>query len=213
MPRMDEKKLHTWKFQLKHSSRNMRCKLLQKMFTRKSILIYLKYIKLVIQKYSFYWYYAVLSFTSKLRDPLPPLPTKLPPTTKIKISDPPHSKDFLSFLTPPPPPSWRRGCMPSKRSIKTKSLNTKPCPAGVSPRIICQASPFLPKMSQNCCTHQVWTVPPSPEPLWVILGMGKNPTQQPKIYSFPHSEKSPLIDLNYLLSKVSFLPNQTAIFK
>ena len=30
MPRMDEKKLHTQEFQLKGSSRNMRCKLLQK---------------------------------------------------------------------------------------------------------------------------------------------------------------------------------------
>ena len=56
-------------------------------------------------------------------------------------------------------------------------------------------------------------VPPSPEPSWVTLGMGKNPTQQPKIYSFPPSEKSPLIDLNLSLSKVSFLPHQTAIFK
>ena len=36
MPRMDEKKLHTWEFQLKHSSRNMRCKLLQKRFTGKT---------------------------------------------------------------------------------------------------------------------------------------------------------------------------------
>ena len=68
-------------------------------------------------------------------------------------------------------------------------------------------------MSQNCCTHQVWTVPPSPEPLWETLGMGKNPTQQPKIHSFPPLEKSPLIDLNLSQSKVSFLPHQTAIFK
>ena len=29
---------------------------------------------------------------------------------------------------------------------------------------------------------------PSPEPLWVTLVMGKNHTQQPKIYSFPPSE-------------------------
>ena len=36
MPRMDEKKLHTWEFQLKRSSRNMRCKLLQKRFTGKT---------------------------------------------------------------------------------------------------------------------------------------------------------------------------------
>ena len=35
MPRMDEKKLHTWEFQLRHSSRNMGCKLLQKRFTGK----------------------------------------------------------------------------------------------------------------------------------------------------------------------------------
>ena len=35
----------------------------------------------------------------------------------------------------------------------------------------------LPKMSQNCCTRQVWTAPPSPKPLWETLGMRKNPTQ------------------------------------
>ena len=33
MPRIDEKKLHTRKFQLKGSGGNMRCKLLQKRFT------------------------------------------------------------------------------------------------------------------------------------------------------------------------------------
>ena len=32
---------------------------------------------------------------------------------------------------------------------------------------------------------------PFPEPLWVTLEMGKNPTQQLKIYSFPPSEKFP----------------------
>ena len=31
-----------------------------------------------------------------------------------------------------------------KSSIKTKSFNKKPCPAGLSAKIICQASPFLP---------------------------------------------------------------------
>ena len=51
------------------------------------------------------------------------------------------------------------------------------------------------------------------EPLLETLGMGGNPTQQTKIYSFPPSEKSPLIDLNLSLSKVSFLPHQIAIFK
>ena len=53
-------------------------------------------------------------------------------------------------------------------SIKTKSLNTKQCPAGLSPRIIYLIhlpdtwSPFLPKMSKSCCTIQVWTVPNLP---------------------------------------------------
>ena len=86
--------------------------------------------------------------------------------------------------------------------------------AGLSPRIIRQVSPFLPKMSNNCCTLQVWTVPhPSAEPLWETLGIGENPTQQPKIYLFLPSEKSHLIELNLSLSKVSFLPHQIAIFK
>ena len=88
---------------------------------------------------------------------------------------------------------------------KTKSLTTKLCPVGLSPRIICQeVSPFFPKMSQNCCPHQLWTV--SPEPLQVNMGMGKNPIQQPKLYPFSSSEKSPLIDLNFLLSKFYFFP-------
>ena len=215
----------------------MRCKLLQKRFAgktterskhlrhiaiEKNILselnrcifeIPLKYIKLVIPTilfllvlwyYSLYWYYTGFKFYFKIM---------WPPSTKIKNSDPqpPLAKTSENFN--PPSPQAGGGCAYPESSIKTKSLNTKPCPAGLSPRIICQASPFLPKMSQNCCTHQVWTVPPSPEPLWVTLGMGKNPTQQPKIYSFPPSEKSPLIDLNLSLSKVSFLPRQTAIFK
>ena len=42
--------------------------------------------------------------------------------------------------------------------------------------------------------------------------MGKNPTQQPKLYSFSWLEKSPLIGLNLLLLKVSFLPHQIANF-
>ena len=92
MPRMDEKKLHAREFQLKGSGGNMRGKLLQKRFFGKeqSVLntcailplkdilsqlnrcifqISLKYIKLVIQKYSLCWYYAVLIFTLKLHEP------------------------------------------------------------------------------------------------------------------------------------------------
>ena len=59
----------------------------------------------------------------------------------------------------------------------------------------------------------MWTVPLSTEPLWETLEMEENPTQHPKMYSFPPSEKSPLIFLNLLLLKVSFLPHQIAIFK
>ena len=33
-------------------------------------------------------------------------------------------------------------------SIKTKSLNTKPCPAELYPRIICKTSPLLPKLTK-----------------------------------------------------------------
>ena len=36
IPRMNEKNLHTWEFQLKRSSRNMRCKFLHKRFTGKT---------------------------------------------------------------------------------------------------------------------------------------------------------------------------------
>ena len=77
----------------------------------------------------------------------------------------------------------------------TKSLNTKQCPAWLCSRIIYHVSPFVPKMFPPLMllyyTHQVWTVPPSPEPLWKTQGMGKNSTQQPKIYPFPKPERSP----------------------
>ena len=98
-----------------------------------------------------------------------------------------------------------------KSSIKTKSLNTKPCPAELYPRIICKTSPLLPKLTK--LLH-----PPGmdcfPFPLTFMgnPGDGENPTQQPKIYSFPPSQKPPLKDLSLLLSKVSFLLHQIAIF-
>ena len=45
-----------------------------------------------------------------------------------------------------------------KKLDGTKSLNTEQCPTGLSPKIIPQVSPFLPKMSPLlmllCCTHQ-----------------------------------------------------------
>ena len=60
-----------------------------------------------------------------------------------------------------------------KSSINTKSLDTKPYPAGLSPRIICQASPFLPKMSQNCYTHQGVDCSSFPWAFMGNLGKGK----------------------------------------
>ena len=63
----------------------------------------------------------------------------------------------------------------------TKSLNTKQYPAGLPPRIIPQTFLLLPKMSPLLmlffCTYHIWTVPPSSEPSWETLGIGKNPTQ------------------------------------
>ena len=87
--------------------------------------------------------------------------------------------------------------------IKTKSLNTK-----LSSRIIYQnhipGISLLTKNVKNCCTRQVWIVPhPSAEPLWETLGMRGNPTQQPKVYSFPPSEKSPLNPLKSFITSPS----------
>ena len=43
--------------------------------------------RVYFQKYSLYWHYAVLIFTSKLRDPPPPQTIlSPPPPTKIEIS-------------------------------------------------------------------------------------------------------------------------------
>ena len=58
-----------------------------------------------------------------------------------------------------------------KKFIGTKSLDTKQCPARLSPRII----PHYP-----------------PKHLWETLGMGKNQPQQPKMCSFLPPEKKPL---------------------
>ena len=78
-----------------------------------------------------------------------------------------------------------------KKLVGTKSINTKKYPVELSPINI----PYYPRKH-----------------LWETLGIGKNPTQQPKIYSFPPPEKSPLLNLLLLLSKVSFLPHQIVIF-
>ena len=103
-----------------------------------------------------------------------------------------------------------------KRLHRTNSLNTKQCPVGLSTRIIPQVSPFLPK-----CPLLWWcfVVPVrcglSPFPLnlyWKPWRWGEIITQQPKIYYFPPPEKSLLVDLHLLLSKVSILPHQISIF-
>ena len=94
----------------------------------------LKYIKLVIPKILFMLVLCSFNFYFKIT--WPPTPTT---TTKIEISDLPLQA--------------RGGACPES-SIKTKSLDTKLCPVGLSPWIICQkVSPILPEMSQNCCPH------------------------------------------------------------
>ena len=101
---MVEKKLHTREFQLKGIGR------MQNLADALS----LKYIKLVIPKYS-YWLYAILIFTSKLRDS----PSKITPPSnnitspsKIEISDspPPQQRLFWNFLSPITQTGGR--CMP-----------------------------------------------------------------------------------------------------
>ena len=55
---------------------------------------------LVIPNVLFIWYYAVLIFTSKLRDPPQKKITQYNTHTEIKISDHPPSKDFSEILAP-----------------------------------------------------------------------------------------------------------------
>ena len=123
MPRMDKKKLHTWPFQLKHSSRNMRCKFLQKRFAgktterskhlrhisiEKNILselnecifqIPLNYIKLFIPNILFMLILCSSNFYFKITWPSPPLPPhthdNITLPTKTKISDPPSPQQRL----------------------------------------------------------------------------------------------------------------------
>ena len=132
MPRMDEKKLCTREFYMKGRGGNMRCKLLQKRFTgkitecskhlrhiaiEKDILSELdrcifqkslKYIKSVIPKILFILVLSSFNFYLKIMWPLqqnypPPTPTK------IKIPDPPPSKDFYGIFTLSPPQARGRG--------------------------------------------------------------------------------------------------------
>ena len=135
---MDEKKLHTQKFQLKGSGKNMRCKLLQKRFIgktaecskhlrhiaiEKDILselnrcifqISLKYIKLVIPKILYILVLCSLNFYFKIM--WPPLPYQ----NKNFWPPPLPSEDFSEIFTPHPSQAggWGRGgCMPWHKTI------------------------------------------------------------------------------------------------
>ena len=179
----------------------------------------LKYIKLVIPKILFILVLCSFNFYFKTMWPYPPHPPSkiIPPANniisppKLKFLTSPPAKTFLKFLTPLPQAGG--GLHALKAQLKLSPLIQNLIQQDYLPESFARHLPSYQKMSQNCCTHQVWIVPPAPESLWVALGMGKSPTQQPKIYSFLWSEKSSIIDLNISLSKVSFLPHQNAIFK
>ena len=119
IPRMDEKKLHTWEFQLKGISKTWDASCFKKgllerqqcpkhlwhitiekdIFSELNRCIFqisVKYIKLLFQKYSLYWSYAILIFTLKL-NVAPPHHShthKITPNTKIKILDHPQQRLF-----------------------------------------------------------------------------------------------------------------------
>ena len=124
IPRMDEKKLHTWEFQLKGINRNMICKLLQKRpigkatecskqlrhiaiekdifweLKRCNFQISLNYIKLVIPKILFILVLWNFNFYFKF---MWPPPTKLPPPPLHQNKNFwPPSKDFSKIFTPAP---------------------------------------------------------------------------------------------------------------
>ena len=121
-PRMDEKKLHTWEFQLKGILRNMKYKLLPKKFYWKNSRVFqmlaiyfhwkdiftelnryifqisLKYIKLVIPKILCILVLCSFDFYFKIAWPPPPPSNKhTPPPNNIT----PHTK--IKILDPPPP--------------------------------------------------------------------------------------------------------------
>ena len=174
IPRMNEKNLHTWEFQLKRSSRNMRCKFLHKRFTGKTtecskhlchiaieqnilselnrciFQIPLKHVKLVISKMLFILVLRSFNFYFKITwPPTPSFPPNNipPPLTKIKISGPFPANIFLKFLI-----FLSQAGGAGVHALKAQ-IKLSPLIPGLPPRIICQASSFLPKMSKNSCTH------------------------------------------------------------
>ena len=118
---MDEKKLHTWEFQLKGSGGNMRCKLLQKRFSGKTtecskhlchiaierdilsefnryiFQISLNYIKLVLPKILFILVLCSFNFYSKITWP-PPSPNNITPLTHQNKNFWPPSRQILYWI-------------------------------------------------------------------------------------------------------------------
>ena len=77
---------------------------------------------------------------------------------------------------------------------ETKSLDTKHCSAGLSPRIISQVSPFLLKNESSFDDDMlhppgVDSPPSSPQLSLETLEMRENPIQQRNIYSFHPTRK------------------------
>ena len=120
-PRMDEKKLHTWEFQLKGILRNMKYKLLPKKFYWKNSRVFqmlaiyfhwkdiftelnryifqisLKYIKLVIPKILFILVLCSFDFYFKIAWPPPPTLEQTYPSPQQY--NPPHqNKNFFIHL-------------------------------------------------------------------------------------------------------------------
>ena len=96
-----------------------------------------------------------------------------------------------------------------KKLDGTKSLNTKQCPAGLSPRIIPQVSP-LPKLSPPlmllCCTYQIWTVLLPQNLYGKPWGRGKILPNSQKCTHLPN-QKNPLQQIYIFRYQVSFLPH------
>ena len=137
----------------------------------------LKYIKLVIPKilfilvlwyYSLYWYYTGFNFYFKIT---------WPPSTKIKISDPQPLPAKTSENFNPPSPKLEGGVHALKAQLKLSPLIQNRVQQDYLPESYARHLPSYQKCHKIVAPTRYGLVPPSPEPSWVTLGMGKNPTQ------------------------------------
>ena len=124
----------------------------------------LKYIKLVIPKILFMLVLCSFNFYFKITWPPSPY---LPP-----------ARFFLKILTPPSPspPSWR-GVHALKAQLKLSPLIQNRVQQDYLPESYARHLPSYQKCHKIVAPTRYGLVPPSPEPSWVTLGMGKNPTQ------------------------------------